>query len=294
MSSVCGWLWFWSYRAKRFLRNSAKRRLAVGGAPLEHPRNRGNAAVDPERLEQRRRVIERHSIQSEFDRRRYHGNGRQRLEVIGQLPMDPRPEGAGSDLRLDGGGLHRHDQITFHLHDPAGGRARHRLPPCLLMPEVAAVADDEASRARQLQGDLRGRASSYDHPDTALPKGLLGLFQTFQHKSVVPQVGLRVIVGQAEDHHHPAAQPIRLLNAIFQCVVHLRALGLLHPVEDIAALKDVVVVQMPNACFVNSGECHDDILECCFLHHGISYQAVFTASSQAAPAVAASASPAFP
>ena len=102
--------------------------LALRGASLEPARDRGNAAVDTEHLQHRRPVsaIERHSIQPEFDRRRCHGNGRQCLEVIGQLPMDPRPKGA--DLRLGGSGLHRYDQITFTSAPPRQPASRPPFP----------------------------------------------------------------------------------------------------------------------------------------------------------------------
>ena len=168
--------------------------------------------------------------------------GRQRFQVFRQLPVDPGPQGAGADLGLGGGDFNRHDEVRFYLHHPAARLPGHLFPPGLLVPQVAAVADDEGGLPAQRQGDLRGRARAHRQADAAPREGCAGLREALQHEGVVPQVRFRIIVRQPEADHHPAAQPIGLLNAILQRVVHLRALGLLHPVKDVATLNDLTVI----------------------------------------------------
>jgi hypothetical protein len=69
----------------------------------------------------------------------------------------------------------------------------------------------------------------------------------------VPQVGVGIVVGQSESDQNPLPDPVGLPAGILERMVELRTLRLLHPVENVASLNDLTVVQMPNARVMNAG-----------------------------------------
>ena len=75
-------------------------------------------------------------------------------------------------------------------------------------------------------------------------EGFLHVLQALQHEGVVAEVGLGVVVGQAEHHEQPLVQIVRPLHGVLEGVVVLGALGGLHPVEDVVPFPYVRLVQV--------------------------------------------------
>jgi hypothetical protein len=56
------------------------------------------------------------------------------------------------------------------------------------------------------------------------------------------QVGFRIVVHQTENHHYALAKRIGLLNGIFQGMIVICSLGLLHPVKHITILINLTII----------------------------------------------------
>ena len=98
--------------------------------------------------------------------------------------------------------------------------ARH----CLLVPQVAAVADDERGLGGKAERHLVGSAPADDEADAARRQCLLDLAQPLQHERVVAPVGLRVVGGQAKTDHDRQAQPVGLVDRMLERGVRGRPL----------------------------------------------------------------------
>jgi hypothetical protein len=65
----------------------------------------------------------------------------------------------------------------------------------------------------------------------------------------VTEVGLGIVVGEAEDHEQALAHLVGPLHGIFEGVVLLGALGGLHPVQHVVAIPHNFPVQILYALF---------------------------------------------
>ena len=64
-------------------------------------------------------------------------------------------------------------------------------------------------------------------------------------------VSYRAYVGEAEHHEQALFQIVRPLHGVLERVVLLGALGGLHPVEDVVAVPDFLIVQVLYALFLD-------------------------------------------
>ena len=86
-----------------------------------------------------------------------------------------------------------------------------------------------------------GGATLHDEGDLAGGQGGLDIGQPLQHEVVVPSVGLGIVIHQPERDQQGQLELVRAMHRVFQRVVELGALRLLHPVEDIVAAEVVAV-----------------------------------------------------
>ena len=148
---------------------------------------------------------------------------------------------------LIGGDLDGHDDVGLDLDDLAVEGVGDVPSPGLLVPQVAAIADDQRGPVRQLQGDGVRAAATDDEGEAAAVQRLPGLSQALEHEVVVTQVGLGVAVHQAEADQERLVPLVRPLDGVFQGVVELGPLALLHPVEDVLALRRAPVIEPSDA-----------------------------------------------
>ena len=85
----------------------------------------------------------------------------------------------------------------------------------------------------------------------------LHVLQTFEQEGVVSEVCLRIAVREPEYDEETLAQLVRPLHGVLQSVIVLRPLRLLHPVQDVVALYNLLFVQPPYACFLYFLNRHD-------------------------------------
>ena len=114
------------------------------------------------------------------------------------------------------------------------------------MTQIAAIAHHErgplrASAAR----DTVGSAAPDHEADAALGERSPDVLETLQHEAVVAQIGVRVVVHQAERDQHRQPIAVGHLDGVFQGRVERGALRLLHPVEHVAPAALVAVVEPP-------------------------------------------------
>ncbi len=64
------------------------------------------------------------------------------------------------------------------------------------------------------------------------------------------EVGLRVVVGEAEHHEQTLVQIVRPLHGVLERVVLLGALGGLHPVQDVVPFPYLLLVQVLYALYL--------------------------------------------
>jgi hypothetical protein len=99
----------------------------------------------------------------------------------------------------------------------------------------------------------RDRIALFAPPSDAAPgQQRLGFGQSFQHEAVMAQVGLRVAVGQCEDHQHGQVQAIGPVDGVFQCRIVMGPLGLLHPVEHPITVSHGSIVEGGDSLRLNS------------------------------------------
>ena len=66
------------------------------------------------------------------------------------------------------------------------------------------------------------------------------------------EVGLRVVVGQAEHDEQALPEVVGPLHRVLQRVVVLRPLGGLYPVQDIIAIPDILGIEMLDPLFLHA------------------------------------------
>jgi hypothetical protein len=72
----------------------------------------------------------------------------------------------------------------------------------------------------------------------------------------VPQIGLGVVVHEAERDQQRPLQPVSLSYGVLEGVVAFGALRLLHPVEDVRAVSHTFGVEVAQAFGLNPGLGH--------------------------------------
>src|SRR4028118_1749437 len=134
--------------------------------------------------------------------------------------------------------------------------SRPTLAPPRLRAQGAAVRDDEGGPFPRLQRHLVGRAPAYHELYPAPAERLLDVREPFEHEGVVPEVRLRVVVGEAEDDEQAPAEVVGPLHRVLQGVVVVRPLGRLHPVQDVLAVPLLRVVEGLDTLILNQTTRH--------------------------------------
>lgn len=67
----------------------------------------------------------------------------------------------------------------------------------------------------------------------------------------------RIVVHEAERDHDAQVMPVGFLDCVLQGVVEVEALGLLHPVQDVAAFHGGTGIERGDAFSVDHGGPHD-------------------------------------
>ena len=70
----------------------------------------------------------------------------------------------------------------------------------------------------------------YNEFDASSGKGFLDLLKALEHETVVPEVGIGVIVGDGKEDNDGYFQAVCGTDGVFESVVVFGALGGLHPV----------------------------------------------------------------
>jgi len=153
-------------------------------------------------------------------------------------------------LLFAGGELDGHHHVGLHLRNETASLTRHLPAPPLLRSHVSTISDDEGGVFASLDGHLIGRAPADHHLDATVLEGFLGVLEALQHEGVVAEVGLGVVVGEAEDHEQALVEVVRPLHGVLDGVVVLGALGGLHPVKDVIAVSRFLFVQILYALFL--------------------------------------------
>src|SRR5919112_1555243 len=99
------------------------------------------------------------------------------------------------------------------------------LAPPLLRAHVTAVRDDERGVFARLESDVVRSTPADDYLDAALFEGFLHVLQALQHESVVAEVGLWVVVGEAEYHEQALVQFVRPLHGVLERMIFVRHAG---------------------------------------------------------------------
>ena len=169
--------------------------------------------------------------------------GAQRLQPGIAQACDLRPQRARRNLALVRREVHRHHRIAFDLYDATAAGLRDTRAPCLLVPQVAAIADDQRGTPREIDRDGVGHAAADDERDASRCKRRIDLAQSLQHECVMTCVRLGIAVGEPEAHDHRQPEPVGIRDRPFQRRIEIRALRLLHPVEHVLARNFGCVVQ---------------------------------------------------
>ena len=115
------------------------------------------------------------------------------------------------------------------------------------MPQEAAITDDEGSLPGQLKSHGLRTPFADRHSDAALFKVPAGLPETFEHKSEMAEVRVRVILRQSETNKNRLMQQIGLVDCVLESVVPVGPLRLLHPVKDKASFGYRFLIKSLNA-----------------------------------------------
>jgi len=115
------------------------------------------------------------------------------------------------------------------------------------MAQIPAIANEESGPSAQFPGHHFGGTSTNHHFDGPSGKEPLGFRKPFQQEGVMTQVGFRVSVGDAETGHQGLVQLLGLAHGMFQGVVVVGPLGLLHPVEHVVSPDGGPIVEFPDS-----------------------------------------------
>jgi hypothetical protein len=139
----------------------------------------------------------------------------------------------------------RNDYIAFNLEKAAGNFPGYCFPPLLLEAKIAPVCDDLGCILSQFNeaGNLPIFFVRKDEPDPSLLQRFADLKDSLQHESKMPFVGLGKIFHDFKKNKERDMLGIRHLYGQLQGVVAMSALGGLHPVDDVLALADLLVVE---------------------------------------------------
>jgi hypothetical protein len=83
-------------------------------------------------------------------------------------------------------------------------------------------------------------------------QGLPGILQALEHERVLPEVRLGVVSRQPEDHEERLFEFVGPLHRILQGIVVTGALGLLHPVQNVVTVLDILVVELTDTLFLDT------------------------------------------
>jgi len=186
------------------------------------------------------------------DRRDRNRPGLDGLEVFGKEAVDFRSDGARGEFRMIGDRRHRDDGVGFHQHNRTRDARGDRCAPVALHTQIAGIAHQQRRVFRQSGNDLLRRSRSDAESDAAFRQALFRFPQALQHELIMPPIRLRK-ARQSKGSHNRQAQGIGLFNGVFQRVIELRTLSLLHPIEHILAPAHLTVGHAVDAGFMDHG-----------------------------------------
>ncbi len=164
--------------------------------------------------------------------------------------MDLGPKRSRGVLLLARGQLDGHHDVRLHLNEGTTRLPGHPPAPPLLRAHVPAVRDDEGGVLAGLERHLVRRAPPDDELYPALAEGPFHVRQPLQHKGVVAEVRLGVVVGEAEDDEQALSEVVGPPDRVLQGVVVVGALGGLHPVEHVVAVSHPRLVEVLDTLFL--------------------------------------------
>ena len=178
----------------------------------------------------------------------------QRHEVFVPHPVYTRADRAGRVFRFVGGNVDRHHDLGLDLHDRAGSGVRQRLTPFPLGGHIAAVADHGGGIRRQIERHVARHAAADREGDAAGFQLRRTIGEAVDHEGVVPGIGFRVTVHQAETDKDGQAVFVGAADRHFERRIAAGTLGLLHPVQHVGAVGAAFAfVQVPDAGVLNHG-----------------------------------------
>src|SRR5215218_8599340 len=167
------------------------------------------------------------------------------------MPLDLRSERPCSVFAFVGDEFDRNHDLGLHLRDKAAGLQCYILAPPFLRAHVAHIADHHRSARAELQRYLVRRARLDHKPDSALLESLFHVPKTLQHERIVPKIRLWVVSRQPEQHEKPLADFVSPLHCVLQGVVIFSSLSFLHPVQDVVAIFNVLLVQLTDTLLLD-------------------------------------------
>ena len=180
-------------------------------------------------------------------RRLLEGQRRFRLEEIVPEGEEPRPDHAGRGQRLVGHEVDRHDDVRFDLDHEFAGLGGQPSPPSALRPQVAAIADDDARFLPECRRDLVRRTTAHNERDPTFPEPGCDFGQALEHEGVVAKIRVRVRIGQTEAYQEGLIALVGETYRVFEGMIAVRTLRLLHPIKDVAASNGRSVIEVLNA-----------------------------------------------
>ena len=98
---------------------------------------------------------------------------------------------------------------------------------------------------------MNGLAAADNHLDATRQDLSLGLLDALQHEGCLSQCQFRAEFWNNEGYQQTSTKLIRFANGVFKCVIALRPLALLHPVQNVVAAAFCRMVQVSDAFGLN-------------------------------------------
>ena len=123
------------------------------------------------------------------------------------------------------------------------------------MSKVAAVADNDRRVLRKIQCDIV-RIALADHEfDPAIAERVVNFGQALEHEGVVALVGFGIGVRKPESDDQALPSFVGGADGVFQSMVEVSTLRLLHPVQHVAAVGIWrIIVQASDAVFFHDSK----------------------------------------
>jgi hypothetical protein len=123
---------------------------------------------------------------------------------------------------------------------------RYPFPPLFLEPEIAAIANHKGCALREAQRHFCRIPDLHDQSDAPPGQCSRRFLKSLQHEMVMSQICFRETGGQPKPDEHGQPERIGAKGSVFEGMIEVFALRLLHPIENISACADRLIVEQLN------------------------------------------------